>query len=321
MASEAKTAGTAGDANAGGAANRARTGADLPKAIFWTMVSVLAFTLTAWSGRECREYMSSIHMVFYRNFISLIILLAAFRWMGITLASLRTQQPWMQWGRALLHFCGQWAWMTALLLIPLIELISLEFTFPLWVALLAPLLLGEKMTSTRIFAAVIGFVGVLVIILGPAVLSGGTTSPSFSKGTMLALLCAVFFCLNMIGTRYLTRRDGALTILMFMVVNHTVLAFVLGFPTMRMPPQAAWIWVLLLGVSSLVAHFALARALAYADTVVIAPMDFLRIPLMVSLGALAYNEPLHAITLAGAALVVTGNGVNIWTEHRRKAAG
>lgn len=292
--------------------------ADLAKAIGWMLVSVLAFVLTAWAGRECGKHMTAMNMVFYRNFISLIILLVAFRWLGISLTSLRTKRPWMQWGRALVHFAGQWSWMTALLLIPLVELISLEFTFPLWVALLAPLLLGEQLTKPRIFAALMGFLGVAVIIIGPTLLSGGKVAPSFSLGTAMALSCAVFFCFNMIGTRYLTRYDSAQTILMFMVVNHSVMAFVLGYQTIKWPQGSLWLWVMMLGVCSLVAHFAIAKALVYADTVVVAPIDFLRIPLMVALGVLVYNETLQPIVLVGTLLVLAGNGVNIWQEHKRR---
>ncbi len=291
---------------------------DLAKAIGWTLVSVLTFALTAWAGRECGKHMTAMNMVFYRNFISLIILLVAFWWLGISLKSLWTERPWMQWGRALVHFAGQWSWMSALLLIPLIELISLEFTFPLWVALLAPLLLGEQLTKPRIFAAVMGFLGVLIIIMGPTILSGGKVAPSFNLGTAMALSCAVFFCFNMIGTRYLTRYDGALTILMFMVVNHSIMAFVLGYQTIRWPQGALWFWVMMLGVCSLIAHFALAKALVYADTVVVAPLDFLRIPLMVILGVMVYNETLQPIVLVGTLLVLAGNGVNIWQERNRK---
>lgn len=293
---------------------------DLAKAVAWTMLSVLSFTLTAWSGRECGKHMTAMNMVFWRNFLSLVILLVLLRWLGITLASLWPTRPWLHWGRALVHISGQWCWMSALLLIPLIELMALEFTFPLWVAVLAPLILGEQLTRTRAFAAAMGFIGVLTIILGPTLLSGGKVAPSFNTGTMLALACALFFCFNMIGTRYLVRYDGPLTLLMFMVVNHTIMAFVLGFSTMRLPTGPLVWWVLLLGTSSLVAHFALARAVAYADAVVVATLDFVRIPLMVMLGVLAYNEQITAVALLGTLLVLGGNGVNIWAEHIKKKA-
>jgi drug/metabolite transporter (DMT)-like permease len=301
-----------------------RPAPDLWKAVFWAIVALLAFTLTAISGREAGRdgHVSAMHMVFYRNALSLIILLVVFRYLGVSLASLRTQQPWLQWGRALIHFLGQWSWMAALLMIPLIELMALEFTFPLIVALLAPFMLGELLTRARVVAAVLGFIGTLTIILGPYLLQrpGEIGGPSFNAGTLLAALCAICFALNLIGTRYLTRKDGPLTILMFMVVNHTVLAFILGFSTMKMPPTWVVPWLVLLGVSSLVAHFALARALAYADAVIVATLDFLRIPLMAGLGVLVYHEPLHMIALIGTALVLSGNIVNVWGERNTMMA-
>ena len=88
--------------------------------------------------------------------------------------------------------------------------------------------------------------------------------------------------------------------------------------TMRMPTGNLVWWVLLLGTSSLVAHFALARAVAYADAVVVATLDFVRIPLMVMLGVLAYNEQITAVALLGTALVLGGNGINIWAEHLKR---
>ncbi len=285
------------------------------------MVSVLAFTATAIAGRACREHLTPMNMVFYRNFISLVILLAAFRWLGISLSGLTSVQPWMQWGRALLHFCGQWTWMTALLMIPLIELMAIEFTFPLLVALLAPLLLGEQMTRTRIAGAMLGFAGTLVILFAPYLQrKTGIAAPAFNSGTLFAMACAVFFALNLIGSRYLMRRDGPLTLLLFMTVNHTVLSFILGFSTLRWLPGPVVPWVLVLGVASLVAHFALARALQYADAVVVAPLDFVRVPLMVIAGVLLYNEPVQALALVGTLLVIGGNGVNIWGEHKAKQA-
>ena len=299
-------------------ASGGRPAPDVWKAVFWAGIALLSFSLTAISGRETGKHMTAMHMVFYRNAISLVILLIVLRYLGVSLASLKTVQPGMQWGRALVHFCGQWAWMAALLMIPLIELTAIEFTFPLLVALLAPYLLGEQLTKARIVAAIVGFIGTLTIILGPYVLnpSGIAGAPSFNTGTLLAVFCAVCFAFNLMGTRYLTRKDGPLTILLFMTVNHTILAFLLGVWTMRTPPLSIVPWIVVLGVSSLVAHFALARALAYADAIVVAPMDFLRIPLLTGLGMLLYNEQLQTIALVGTALVLAGNIVNVWGERQ-----
>ncbi len=289
------------------------------KAIAWMTVALFAFTLTAIAMREVGKTMLSIEAMFYRSLVSLILLLIGLKLWGVTLASLRTRQPVMQMARALAHFAGQWSWMTAVVLIPLVELFAIEFTVPLWVAVLAPLLLGERLTVYRLAAAALGFLGVLVII------QPGSTS--MSLGTVLAIFCAMMFALNLIGTRYLTRQDSALTIILFMTVNHTVLSFLIctvpalfsasarGLP---IPDGYAAIWLFTLGAASLAAHFGLARAISYADVIVVAPMDFMRLPLIALVGMLLYAEQPGVIVLIGAAIVLFANILNLWGERRTK---
>ena len=281
------------------------------KAVAWIGLSLLCFVLTAIAGREAGRTVPAINMVFWRNAISLVLLLVWFRIAGITLSSLVSVQPGMQIARALAHFAGQLSWMSALLLIPLVELFAIEFTVPLWVAVLAPFMIGEKLTRTRIIAAVTGFVGVLIIV-----------RPGFAnvnQGTLLALLCALLFAFNLIGTRYLTKRDGAFTILLYMAANHTVLGLLLGFRTLAMPDVYTGCWLLVMGIASLAAHFGLTRAIAYADAIVVAPMDFMRLPLIAVIGALAYGEPLSVALALGAAIVLAANVINLWGERSRAA--
>ena len=303
----------ASDSSTTAATPAARHGHNIWKAIGWSAMSLVCFTLVAIAGREAGKQMSSIHMVFYRSLISLILLVIGLKLAGVTFASLKTKQPGIQWARAIAHFLGQWSWMTALIMIPLVELFALEFTTPLWVAVLAPFVLGEKLTPVRIAAAVLGFIGAMIIIR--------PGSASLNLGSALAILCAFLFAINLIGTKYLTRSDGPLTILLFMTVNHTCLAFILGFPGLKLPGD--WTttgWLLALGTASLAAHFALARAIFYADAIVVAPMDFMRLPLIALIGVAFYNEALQPIVILGTAVVLAGNVLNLWGERQAAVA-
>ena len=299
---------------ADGAASRAsaphlvRNEPDLVKAMAWMGLSLLSFVLVTIAVREAGRSMSAIHAMFYRSLISLIILLVVLRIYQIPLARLGTHMPGMQFARGVVHFLGQWSWMHALLLIPMVELFALEFTAPLWVAVLAPVLLGERLTALRVLAAAIGFGGALVVI--------GPTASSMSLGTILALFCALMFALNIISTKYLLRHDTALTILLFMTANHTVMCFVVGAYNMPWPDFYAGCWLLVLGAASLLAHFALTRGMSHADAMVVAPMDFMRLPFIAVVGVMLYNEPLRPIVLLGTALVLAGNLLNLWGERR-----
>ena len=280
------------------------------KAVLWMALAIMCFAVVTIAVREAGRTVSSIHMLFYRSLFSCLILLIGLKIAGITLASLWTRRPGLQLARTFAHFFAQWSWMHALLLIPMLELLALEFTIPLWVAVLAPFMIGERLTSMRIAAAVVGFVGALVIIR--------PGSATLNLGTVLALTCAVLFALNIIGTKYLTRFDGPLTILLVMAVNHTILAFLLGFRTLQLPGAYALMWLVMMGAASLLAHFAMVRAFQHADAIVVAPMDFMRLPIIAGIGFLFYQEHLHAAVLLGTALVIAGNVLNMRSEREGK---
>ena len=77
---------------------------------------------------------------------------------------IRTYQPKLQVGRNIVHFGGQSTWIFGLSLLPLAEVFAIEFTIPIWVALLAVIFLGERMTKGRFIAISGGFLGILVIL-------------------------------------------------------------------------------------------------------------------------------------------------------------
>src|SRR6185437_4062393 len=79
-------------------------------------------------------------------------------------AALRTSRLRLHAGRGIVHYAGQLGWFYALTLIPLGQVVSLEFTMPIWTAILAASFLGERMTTWKVLAIVLGLVGVLVIV-------------------------------------------------------------------------------------------------------------------------------------------------------------
>ena len=76
------------------------------------------------------------------------------------------------------------------------EIIALEFTAPLWVLLLAPLLLGERLTARALVAGGLGFAGVLIVARPDAA--------GLSPGILAAASCALCFALTAVATKRLT---------------------------------------------------------------------------------------------------------------------
>ncbi|HXF55220.1 MAG TPA: DMT family transporter [Hyphomicrobiaceae bacterium] len=296
-----------GKEKAGAEQVAAGTGRDITRAMAWMGLTLASFVMVAISGREAGRVLSTIDLMFYRSVISLAILLVGIRLAGIDLSLFRTDRLGLHVLRGTVHFAAQAAWLHALILIPLTELFALEFTAPLWVAVLAPLLLGERLTPIRGAAAALGFCGILFI--------ARPGSASLEFGTLLALASAVGFALSIVGTKLLIRTDAPLSILFYMIAIQTILSLILSTPTLVLPDAATACWLLALGAFGLSAHFGLVRAFVHADAMVVAPMDFLRLPIITVVGVFAYQEALEWAVLAGAGIVVLANLLNLWGER------
>ena len=192
----------------------------------------------------------------------------------------------------------------------LAQLFAVEFTAPLWVAVLAPIVLREPLTATRIVAAAAGFIGILVIVSPGAV--------PVSAGTMLALLAALGFAGSMIATKRLVATESILGLLFHMSWMQMVMAGIAILPDPEVPSLVTFQWITAIALLGLSAHFSLARAFTHGDAIIVAPMDFLRLPLIMGVGFLIYSEPVEISVLAGAAIVVAANLINLLGERRKR---
>ena len=211
--------------------------------------------------------------------------------------------------RNLVHFAGQVLWLTALLLIPLAQLFALEFSYPILVALTAPLFLGERLPPVRIVTAAIGFAGILIV----ARPFGGA---GLSVGLLAALGCALGFAGSAIVTKRLTRVASITCILFWLAVIQCLLGllFAVADGAVALPPAKLLPWVVVIGLAGLLAHFSLTRALSLAPASVVTPIDFLRLPLIGLVGMALYGEPLDLWVLVGGAVIFGANWLNLWSE-------
>jgi drug/metabolite transporter (DMT)-like permease len=118
-------------------------------------------------------------------------------------------------------------------------------------------------------------------------------------------------------TKRLTAKDSAFTLLFWMTFLQAIWSTIIALPTLRLPGLEPAAWVLAMTVIGLVAHFALSRAFAFADAIVVAPLDFLRLPASAVVGWALYGEALSVAVAVGALIVVIANALNIWGERRR----
>jgi drug/metabolite transporter (DMT)-like permease len=200
----------------------------------------------------------------------------------------------------------------SLLLLPLATVFSLEFTAPAWTALLAVPVLGERITTSRVGAVVLGLIGVLVI-LRPGL-------EAFRPAALLVLTAAFGFAVTLVATKKLTSTDATFGIIFWMSLIQLPLAFLCSDPLFpdklsltQLPAVAA------VGVAGLASHYCLTNAFRSGDASVVVPIDFMRIPLIAVVGWWLYGEALDVFVLLGAGLIITGILWNLRSEATRPA--
>ncbi len=276
-------------------------------AALWMGGAIVSFTLMAVAGRHVQAEMNSFELMAWRSAIGFLIMCALLSRSGF--AQVRTREPWLHVKRNLFHFAGQNLWFWALMVVPLSQLVALEFTNPVWVALLAPILLGERFTPRRALVAVLGFVGVLIVAQpGVAPLNWGHAA---------ALGSALGFALNTIYTRRLMAHDSVLCVLFWMTASQAAMGGILGAPGgIPLPSWQVLPWLVVVGVTGLTAHLSLTSALSHAPATLVAPMEFLRLPVVAIVGALLYGEPLMAAVFFGGSVILAANLINLLGEAR-----
>jgi drug/metabolite transporter (DMT)-like permease len=288
----------------------ARLSGNVAAAIRWMTVALFAFTAIAIAGRGAARGLPTLDIIFYRSWLGVSILAICWYGVGERVVDLKSRQMPLIGLRASVHFIAQYGWLQALAMIPLAELFAIEFTAPLWTALAAPLVLGERLTATRLAAAALGFIGIILVVR--------PHSMTIGPGTLFAFLAAFGFAFHYLMTKLLMRSDSAFLILFYTNLIQAVIASALVIGTLKVPDPVTACWVVALTVIGLLAHYALSKAFGLADAIVVAPMDFLRLPLIAVVGVMLYAEPLDPLLIAGAAIIVSANFLNLWGERLRR---
>lgn len=280
------------------------------RAALWMTGGVTSFTAMAVAGRQVSPWHDSFEIMAVRSAVGFVIVLVVTALTG-RLGQISAARLGGHALRNTVHFVGQNLWFTALTMIPLAQVFALEFTAPIWVILMSPLLLGERLTRARIFAAGFGFAGILIV-----------ARPDFAAldpGVLAAAGSAVCFAASSIATKRLTRGISIVSILFWL----TLMQFGFGAAASLADGQVHWPtlatlpWLLLIGCAGVLAHFSLTKALALAPAAYVVPLDFVRLPVIAVVGALAYGEPLDPAVLLGAAVIFLGIWINMRAELRK----
>jgi len=273
----------------------------------WMSGAVLSFSAMAIAARELLQHVGTLQVLFFRAIVALLIVLALLPRAGV--ATVQTRRFGLHLWRNVAHLGGQGSWIYAIGALPLAMVFAIEFTTPIWVALLAVLFLGEHLNRGRLAMLALGLSGVL-LILRPGL-------GVFQPAALVMLFGAFCFSIQFIGTKKLSSTESPMAVLFWMSVIQTPVCLLAALPGWIMPVQQDLPWIAVIGIGSFTAHYCMTRAMKLADAMVVVPVDYFRLPLIAVIGAMFYAEPLDPMVFFGAALIFAGVWVSMASERRR----
>jgi drug/metabolite transporter (DMT)-like permease len=189
---------------------------------------------------------------------------------------------------------------------------TLFFAAPLLITLLSGPVLGEAAGAARIFAALLGFIGVLVVLQPSA-------SGLISYGATMGLLGMVAYSFSSLLLRRLGDRDGTVTIAFWFVTVCGIGAGILAIPFWKPVSSSHWPFIILLGVTGTFGQLFLTAAYRRASAAIVAPFDYTHMIFAVIYGLAFWGYLPDARTWLGASVIIGSGLFIIYREHRIRA--
>lgn len=223
--------------------------------------------------------------------------------------ALRSRRPWLQGVRSMLGVLENAVFVLAFLYLPLADTHAVAASSPLMVIALSAVVLRESVSLGRWIAVAAGFAGVLLIIR-PGV-------QALSWPLLLPLAGALLWAVYQVLTRLCAATDRPETTLLWTALLGFAATTAVG-PWQWQPPDAVgWVLILCVALLGSLSHYALIRALDFAEAGAVQPYSYSLLVWAALLGALVFNDIPDAWTIAGATVVVLG-GLYTWYEDQRR---
>ena len=273
--------------------------------------------------------MSSTGMAFWQYVIASVLALPLI--MRIGLGNLRTKHPLLHEIRAFVSALGVHVFVYGFASgVPIWQMVTLLATGPLFIILGSTLFLGERASTARLLAGLVGFVGAIIV--------SGVGAEGLSWTTLVPIVAAALWATTDVLTKYLARGETpetlAISLLVLVTPNHLLILLAVnafawlaptavpaglatGFP-FALPSGTALLLLLLLGGLTAAAQYLLGYAYKVADATYLQPFGDLKVPLSGLLGWVFLSQVPSVWFWPGAALVLAASIFIFWAESQQR---
>lgn len=272
--------------------------------------------------------MASTGMAFWQYLIAGVLSLPLIFRIGLD--KLRTSHPLAHEIRAFVSALGVHVFVYGFASgVPIWQMVTLLATGPLFIILGSTLFLGERASSARIGAALVGFAGAIII--------SGVGTEGLGWSTLVPIIAAALWATTDVLTKYLALKGESpetltVSLLVLMTPNHLLILVAVtsfgwlvpsllpagvatGFPFAL--PSGDGLWLLaLLGALTGAAQYLMAYAYKAADATYLQPFGDSKVPLSGLLGWVLLGQVPSVWFWPGAALIVAASAFIYWVESR-----
>ena len=273
-------------------------------------VVVGAFLLIVMAAlvKHLGQALPPFEVLFVRFLAGLVVILPLVWRMGARIV--HTRRIHLHAARGFVGFMGNLCFFFALVHIPLGDTVTIQFSRPLFMIVLAALFLGEAVGIRRGAATLVGFAGILMI-----------TKPfgaGFDPWALSALGGAFFGTLVVLTIKLLSRTEQTVTIMFYFALFTTLFAFIPAMATWQAPTPMEWLLLILTGVLGIIGQGLFTHGVGLGDTSFVMPFDYLRIVYSFVLGMIWFAEVPGFWSFAGAAVIIGSSVYLLRTESRKK---
>ncbi|WP_297692350.1 DMT family transporter [uncultured Eudoraea sp.] len=277
---------------------------DLKKAIYFMLLSTLAFTLMNGLLKFLTSY-SAYQMVFFRSLGSLFFTFGFLLNRGIPVLGTHRKLLIL---RGLVGSTSMVLFFMALHYMPLGSAVGLRYIAPIFAAIFAILLLREKVKPIQWLFFIISFLGVLVL--------KGLDRNVPLIGLALVLIASVFSGLVYIIIRKIGSREHPVVIVNYFMCIATIIGGVGAIFNWKTPVGIDWFLLSSLGVFGYFGQLFMTKAFQMGETNAIAPLKYLEVFFAVIVGVIFLVEEYVIWSFVGMAMIIGGLLLNIWFKQR-----
>ena len=276
------------------------------RGILWMLAAVLSLTLMFAAVKQMVQELPVFVVAIGRTFFALVLMVP---WMvRVGPDGLRTNRLLGHAARSFLGISAFVCVVYALTKLLMADAIVLAFTSPLWAIVVSAVLLGEIAGPRRIAATLVGFAGVLLVV---------RPSGAMEPAALIALASALMTALAMSTVKRLSATEPPTRIVFYFFVFGTLMLLPFAIATWQTPTFTQFLWLVAAGVFGAAGQDFLARAYDAAEVTVVAPFDFLRLPIAAVLGFALFNEVPDRLSILGMVIIISAS---LYIAHRDAVA-